>query len=110
MDSIVAGVETVGNTVAFLVALLAKHPDAQTKLQAELDREMADGHLDPGSGDLKYLRACFQESQRLYPTACMIARILTKDTKVTGGYLLPKNTVVLCEQRIAALQETNFVR
>ena len=44
----------------------------------------------------------------MYPTASQLARILEVDTEVSGGYILPKGSIVLCHHRVASLQEENF--
>ncbi len=114
VDYITAGVETIGNSIIFTIALIAQSPHVRAKLKAELDETMPYGFHDDVNMDaireMKYLRACVQESFRLYPTACQIARVLEKDTEVSGGYVLPAGHVVLCHQRVAALQERNFTR
>ncbi len=113
VDYITAGVETIGNSVIFAMALVAKHPEVRQKLQEELNAEddLEATIRDPDRlGNLPYLRACIQESFRLCPTACQIARILEEQTEVSGGFVLPKYSVVLCQQRIASLQEENFTR
>ena len=112
VDYITAGVETIGNSIIFAMALIAKYPDVQKKLQEELD------HFVPNGGDLtieniqemRYLRACVQESFRMVPTACQIARILEEETEVSGNIVLPKGHVVLCHTMVASLQEENFTR
>merc|ERR1711971_1347556 len=38
VDYITAGMDTIGNSMIFLIANLAKHPEVQTKLQEELDQ------------------------------------------------------------------------
>ena len=59
---------------------------------------------------MKYLRACITESFRLYPTADRIARHTEVDLEVTGGYILPKMSLVFCHHRTAAWREENFTR
>lgn len=110
VDYITAGVDTIGNSIIFAISLIAKHPKVQARLQQELDE-----YLRPGEdltaekiNGLKYLKACVTESFRMYPTASQIARILPQDTEVTGGYVLPKHSVVLCHQRLASWQDENF--
>ena len=105
VDYITAGVETVGNSVLFAVAMLAAEPGARRRLQRELDKQQQQQQQHG-----PYLRACAQECFRLYPTACQIARILEEETEVCGGFVLPRHTVVLCHHRIAARQEENFAR
>ncbi len=113
VDNITAGVETVGNTVGFAVALLASNHSAKAKLQRELDELLPNWSQaveESALHGMTYLRSCLQESYRICPTACQIARILEEDTEVSGGFVLPKHSVVLCHQRIAAMQEDNFTR
>ena len=113
VDYITAGVDTIGNSIIFALALIAGDPRVQRRLQEELDRVV------PGRGEeitpdkigrMRYLRACVTESFRLFPTASQLARIIEEDTEVAGGHVLPKYSVVLCHHRIAALQEENFAR
>ena len=113
VDYITAGVDTIGNTMIFAIGLIAKHPNVQYKLQQEIDQYISFNtqldYLTPQViKDMKYLRACIKESFRMYPTASQLARILEVDTEVSGGYVLPKGSVVLCHHRVASLQEENF--
>ena len=110
IDYITAGVDTIGNSIIFALALIAKHQGVQEKLQAEIDATLGPGEeLTPEKlADMTYLKACVKESFRLYPTASQIARILPVEMTMTGGYVLPAYSVVLCHQRIASLQEDNF--
>ena len=111
VDYITAGVETIGNSVIFAIALIARDSKVRQKLQSELDMHMNNADLTFDMiHKMKYLRACVKESFRLYPTACQIARILECDTKVSGDYVLPRGHVVLCHQRVASLQEENFTK
>ena len=113
VDYITAGVDTIGNSIIFAIGLIAKHPNVQHKLQLEIDQFVTmDTKLDyitPTTiKEMKYLRACIKESFRMYPTASQLARILEVDTEVSGGYVLPQGSVVLCHHRVASLQEENF--
>ena len=112
VDYITAGMDTIGNSMIFLVAMLAQHPEAQARLHEELD-EVFPNKCDITSELLRetpYMKACVQESFRMYPTASQIARITEKDMLLSTGHKLPKHSVVLCHHRIAALQEENFTR
>lgn len=115
VDYITAGVDTIGNTMVFALALLAKHQNAQTRLQKELDQffnaATDNSTLFPEAIDkMRYLKACLLESFRMYPTASQLARILEQETAVTGGFVLSKGTLVLCHHRVAAMQPQNFTR
>eukprot|EP00094_Tigriopus_californicus_P011038 TCALIF_10649-PA protein Name:"Similar to shd Ecdysone 20-monooxygenase (Drosophila melanogaster)" AED:0.09 eAED:0.09 QI:114/0.5/0.33/1/0.5/0.33/3/0/564 len=112
VDYITAGVETIGNSIIFAISLIALHPKVQERLHQELDDSLRPGDdltLEKING-LKYLKACILESFRMYPTASQIARILPQNTEVTGGYVLPMHSVVLCHQRLASLQDKNFTQ
>ena len=110
IDYINAGVDTIGNSIIFALALIAKDQRVQTRLQEELDNNLAPGEeLTPDKiAELKYLKACVKESFRMYPTASQIARVLNEPMVTKSGKRLPQYTVVLCNQRIASLQEENF--
>ena len=112
VDYITAGMDTIGNSMIFLIANLAKNPHVQTKLQEELDKILPNrSDVVPDKlRELVYLKACVMESFRLFPTASQIARITEHDIMLTNGALLPAHSVVLCHHRIAALQEENFSR
>jgi len=71
VDYILAGVDTIGNSIIFTIALLAMHPNVQKKLQEEIDEHLSSGaDLTSASfQSMKYLKACIMESFRIYPTA-----------------------------------------
>jgi cytochrome P450 len=75
MTFYVAGYETTGATLAWILWLLASHPPVRDELQAELDR---------GSDDVPLLGACIQESLRLYPVAPFIIRYTLADDEIGG--------------------------
>jgi len=112
VDYITAGMDTIGNSMIFLIANLAKNPEAQVKLQEELDTVFPNrSDIAPEKlRDMVYLKACVMESFRMFPTASQIARITEKDMELSTGHKLPKHSVVLCHHRIASLQEENFSR
>ena len=112
VDYITAGMDTIGNSMIFLIANLAKHPEVQTRLQQELDLVLPNRSaiVPEKLRELPYLKACVMESFRLYPTASQIARITEADLTLESGHQLPAHSVVLCHHRIASLQEENFSR
>lgn len=112
VDYITAGMDTIGNSMIFLVAQLAQHPEAQARLHAELDSVFPNKcEITPELlRDVPFMKACVAESFRMFPTASQIARITEKDMTLSTGHKLPKHSVVLCHHRIAALQEENFTR
>ena len=109
-DYITAGVDTIGNSIIFAIALIAKHPHVQERLHAEIDAVLSLGeHLtDTTISQMPYLRACVTESFRIYPTASQLARVTEEEFVTKSGIRLPAGTVVLCHHRIASLKEENF--
>jgi cytochrome P450 len=90
-----AGHETTANALAWTWHLLARHPDAEARLHAELDAVLA-GRL-PTADDLPrlpYTRAVLAESMRLCPPAWTIGREPLEEFEA-GGYRIRAGTVVL---------------
>ncbi|WP_230533605.1 cytochrome P450 [Microvirga roseola] len=71
------------------LALLATHPDERARAREEID---AAG--ETVRKDLPFVRACFLESLRLWPTTPAIFRETTEDVEWDGG-TMPKNTHIL---------------
>jgi cytochrome P450 len=79
---LVAGHETTATALAWTLELLAHHPDALARLQAELD-----------AGEGAYLKAVIAESLRLRPVVPLAGRRLTSELQV-DGHVLPEGTDV----------------
>ena len=75
-DMIIAGIDTTGNTFAFLLYQLSRHPDKQEKLRQEILSFKKANLTALEVGQMKYFRACLQESLRMIPTAANMVRIL----------------------------------
>ena len=77
MDGMVAGIDTTAHSAVFLLYLLAVNQDKQEKLYREiLENVGKEGNLTESSlAKMSYLKACFQESLRLLPTAIGTSRI-----------------------------------
>ncbi len=94
MTLVLAGHETVANALAWAFYLLARNPEAQEKLAAEL-REVLGGRL-PTFEDLPkltYTAQVVSESLRLYPPGWVIAREVEEDDEV-AGYRIPRGSAV----------------
>lgn len=88
------GHETSGYTLAWLFYLLAKHPEVDAKVEAELDEVLLGNsptieHLK----QLPYTYAVIQETLRLYPIFPMLPRI-AKHNDTIRGYKVPQNTYI----------------
>ncbi|SEG41285.1 Cytochrome P450 [Thermomonospora echinospora] len=81
--------EPAGMAAYRALALLATHPD-----QARKAREEVDGRDLEQPQDLPYLRACVQESVRLWPTTLALLRETTAET-AWDGTRMPAGTALL---------------
>jgi cytochrome P450 len=88
MDLLFAGIDTTGNTMGFLMYNLAANPDKQKKSRKEC--QALGKHLTVKDlNELKYLKACIQETNRLTPTVPAFARRIRQDMNLQG-YHIPK--------------------
>jgi cytochrome P450 len=92
-----AGHETTAIVLSWTLFLMARHPAAAAKLEAEIDEAVGDRL--PGAADLPRLRwaeACAKESLRLYPPAFVVGREAVAPC-VLSGYAVPaRATIYLC--------------
>ncbi|CAL9357316.1 hypothetical protein SUDANB120_00588 [Streptomyces sp. enrichment culture] len=77
--------DTVGPTVARTLLLLAAHPAEQEAVRAE---------VDGGGAELPRLRACVEETLRLFPLVPDLVRVTRAET-VWRGVAYPAGTAVL---------------
>lgn len=95
-----AGHETTANTLNWTFRLLAKHPEIEAKLHAELDSVLG-GRL-PTLADLRrlpYTEMVIKESMRLYPPAWSFSREAVNDMNV-DGYHIPKGSMIVLSQSL----------
>ena len=98
MTLFLAGHETMANALSWVWYLLAKHPEAEARLHAELDAVLA-GRL-PTAADmpaLPYTRMLLSEAMRLYPPVWVIGRRALADC-VIGATPVPAGAYVLLSQ------------
>jgi cytochrome P450 len=98
MTLFLAGHETTANTLAWAWVLLARHPEAEARLHAEIDLVL--GPRLPTVADLpqlKYTESVINETLRVYPTVWVIGRESVEPIDL-GGYLIPPGTTVFMPQ------------
>jgi cytochrome P450 len=101
----IAGHETTANALTWTWLLLARHPEREAALHAELDavlRDSAGADRLPTIDDvaaLPYTRAVVAESMRLYPPAYMIGRRAIGPHRVRE-VTYPARTIFLSSQYI----------
>jgi cytochrome P450 len=94
MTLLLAGHETTSNALSWTWYLLSQHPDAESRLHAELEQVL--GGRIPTVEDLPrlaYTRMVLEEALRLYPPAVGFNRKALADDEV-GGYVVPANTLI----------------
>ncbi|MEO1373629.1 MAG: cytochrome P450 [Cyanobacteria bacterium J06635_10] len=100
MTLILAGHETTALTLSWAWYLLAKHPEIEAKLIAELKTVLAGGN--PNLSDLRQLRYTewvILETMRLYPPVWIIPRTVKSDCEI-GGYHMKKGQGLVASQWI----------
>jgi cytochrome P450 len=95
-----AGHETTANALTWTWVLLARHPEAERHLHAEIDAVL--GERSPSATDvgrLPYARAVIAEAMRLYPPAWTMGRRAIVDYH-WGGCDMPAGSLILMSQWI----------
>jgi cytochrome P450 len=96
MHLLFGGHDTTSSTLSFLIYELAGHPDANTRVIAELDGVLAG--REPGVDDLldglPYLSTAIDETLRLYPPVWFGPRMTVRGI-VFGGHVIPARTHVI---------------
>nr|XP_022342408.1 1,25-dihydroxyvitamin D(3) 24-hydroxylase, mitochondrial-like [Crassostrea virginica] len=107
-ELLLAGVDTSSNALSFALYLLAKNPNAQEKLQQEVDK-VCKGNTCTSENlqNMPYLKAVVKESLRMFPVIPINARVMQEDT-ILNGYVIPKNTCVLLNGYTMAHDEEYF--
>jgi cytochrome P450 len=98
MTLFLAGHETTALSLTWSWYLLATHPEAEKKFQAELEEVL--GNRSPQVADLpklKYTEMIAKEAMRLYPPAYAVGREAIEETEI-GGYRVPRGTQIFAFQ------------
>jgi cytochrome P450 len=98
MTIFLAGHETTANALAWTWYLLARHPNVEARLHAELDDVL--GAREPSVADLpqlRYTRDVFAETMRLYPPAWAVSRRAIRATTL-GDWTIPSGAVMFASQ------------
>ena len=92
---ITAGHETTANGLTWTWYLLARHPDVEERLHAEVASVLAGrSPTAEDAASLRYTEAVLLEAMRLYPPAWGIERRAVADQEI-GGYVIPAGAAVL---------------
>jgi hypothetical protein len=102
MTLLLAGHETTALALSWAWYLLATYPEAQAKLQEEVDRVLC-GRLPSASdvAQLTYTNNVVREAMRLYPPAYVMTRRAAETVEI-GGYVLPAESNVILSPWVCA--------
>jgi len=89
-----AGFDTSSLLLTFSLLMLARHPEARTKLEEEADRVLQDEPVQfKHQAQLKYTTMFLREVLRVHPSVPSTTRTLVRDTQL-GGTTVPAGTEV----------------
>jgi cytochrome P450 len=111
LTMLLAGEDTTANTLAWMIHLLQRHPQALQRVQHEV-RTLAPDPAAYGFDQmerLEYLEACASETMRLKPVAPFIALQALRDT-VVGDVAVPQGTHIWGVLRHDSVGERLFER
>jgi cytochrome P450 len=95
MTILLAGNDTTALALTWAWYLLAKHPDAEAQLHAEVDAVLGDRVPTPAdAASLPYTTKVLTEVLRLYPPAWVIGRNALREVAI-GKYRIPAGGTVL---------------
>ncbi|WP_459192421.1 cytochrome P450 [Halosimplex sp. J119] len=98
MTMLLAGHDTTALTLTYTWFLLSEHPEAERRVQREVDEVLAGDR--PGTehvGEFEYLDRVINEAMRLYPPVFTIFRESTEPVDL-GGYRVPAESVIMLPQ------------
>jgi cytochrome P450 len=85
----VAGHETTATALSWAFYLLARHPEALARAQAEADTFGPEGPTTWDPERLSFSTRVFKEALRMYPPVLVLAR-RTREAVAIGGHVIPK--------------------
>lgn len=93
MTLFLAGHETTANALTWWVYLMSKHPEIRTRLQEELKND-AWNYANP------YLKACLEETMRLYPPVWIVGRRAIGDDQIGPTKVKKGDNILICTKQI----------
>lgn len=105
LTMLLAGEDTTANTLAWMIYLLSRHPEALRRAREEAAGRNLERYDELAA--LPFVEACINETMRLKPVAPIIMLEPIRDTQA-GGIELPAGTLVMCLMRAGATDERRF--
>ncbi|KAK9145506.1 hypothetical protein Sjap_005409 [Stephania japonica] len=94
LTQLVAGVDSMANTMVWVLALLLNNPEMLAKAQDELDTKVGKDRLVEESDipNLNYLQALLKETLRMYPVGPLLVPHEAMEDCHVVGYFVPRGT------------------
>jgi len=110
LTMLLAGEDTTANTLAWMIWLLSKNPQAMANARAEVDAVVGAGAVATKMeqlSQLDYVDACANEAMRLKPVGPLNIVQAAEDVEV-DGVQVPAGTFVVCVMRAAGVDASRF--
>ena len=89
-----AGHETTALALTWTFFLLARHPEIEARVLAEIAQVTGGAPLEAAQvAELTYTRQVVQESMRIYPPVAMVVRQSTRDVEIAGVKISPDDNI-----------------
>jgi cytochrome P450 len=105
LTMLLAGEDTTANTLAWMIYLLHRHPEALARARDEVGGRPIEKYEQAAA--LPFVEACINETMRLKPVAPIILLQPTRDT-VVADIQVPAKTLLMCLMRAGAIDERRF--
>ncbi|GMP79614.1 hypothetical protein CsSME_00035091 [Camellia sinensis var. sinensis] len=94
---LIAGTETSSTAMEWAMSLLLNHPNAMTKVRAEIEAHVGQNHLldEQDLPKLNYLCNVVKETLRLYSPAPILVPHAASEDCIVGGYDVPQGTMLM---------------
>jgi cytochrome P450 len=105
LTMLLAGEDTTANTLAWMIYLLHRHPEALARAREEVGGRRIEKYEQATA--LPFVEACINETMRLKPVAPILMLQSTRDT-VVADIEVPARTLLMCLMRAGATDERRF--
>jgi cytochrome P450 len=105
LTMLLAGEDTTANTLAWMIYLLHRHPQALARAREEVGGRRIENYEQAAA--LPFVEACINETMRLKPVAPILMLQSTRDT-VVADIEVPARTLLMCLMRAGATDERRF--
>ncbi len=110
LTMLLAGEDTTANTLAWMIHLLSRHPQALARARAEVRAVLGDDRVPTRLDQLSrldFVEACAHETMRLKPVAPMQVQQAARDT-VVAGVEMPAGSLMIFLTRMGSVDARNF--